>query len=397
MTERVPVADWATDFDHTDPEFINDPAPILRDLRSRCPVAHTDRMLGVYLTTTYQAARDVMLDWRTFSSRRVVVRNDRPQQMVLAPPVSVDPPHHTHIKQILLPVFTLEATRKREADMRATCRALLEKLKGRERCDAGQDYAAHVAAISLARLLGIPEGDSHLLLKWIHEMFDAGVTDPARLFAAIRESEAYFAELAETRRAKNADDTITLLVNAKDQDGKPLTDAYIQATVRVLMMAGVDTSLCAIASAIWHLSRNHGDRDRLVAEPKLIPGAIEEFLRAYPPATAGREVMKDTSVQGCPMKPDNMVLISFMAANRDPAVFRDPDEVVIDRADSNKHLAFGYGIHRCIGIHLGRAEMTIAVEEWLKAFPKFRPDPDREVRFSIGQMRGPQHLPILLS
>jgi hypothetical protein len=228
-------------------------------------------------------------------------------------------------------------------------------------------------------------------------MFDVGVTDPVRLFAAIRESEAYFAELVAARRAKNEDDTITLLVNAQDGDGRALTDGYIQATLRVLMMAGVDTSLCAIASAIWHMSNHPEDRDRLVENPSLISGAIEEFLRAYPPATAGREVMTETEVQGCPMKPDNMVLVSFMAANRDPAVFADPEKVVIDRADSNKHMAFGYGIHRCIGIHLGRAEMTIAVEEWLKAFPKFRPDPEGQLRFSVGQMRGPQHLPVLLS
>jgi len=97
LNEPKPVADWATDFDPTHSAWINDPAPILKEIRSRCPVAHTDRMLGVYLTTTYQAAREVMLNWKVFSSRRVVVRNDRPQEMVLAPPVSVDPTHHTWI------------------------------------------------------------------------------------------------------------------------------------------------------------------------------------------------------------------------------------------------------------------------------------------------------------
>ena len=137
MNEPKPVADWATDFDPTHPALIDDPAPILKEIRSRCPVAHTDRMLGVYLTTTYQAAREVMLNWKVFSSRRVVVRNDRPQQMVLAPPVSVDPPHHTWIKQVLLPVFTQEATRKLEGHIRETCRMLLAGLKGRKSCYAG--------------------------------------------------------------------------------------------------------------------------------------------------------------------------------------------------------------------------------------------------------------------
>jgi cytochrome P450 len=395
VTAKIPTTDWVHDFDPTDPRWINDPAPILREIRSKCPVAHTDRMLGVYLSTTYDATRAIALNTDAFSSRRILVRDTRPDYLVTAPPICNDPPHHSMIKQILMPPFTREATRKLEPRIRATCSQLLDELAGRTSCDASQDYARHVAARTMTNLLGVPEQDSDLLLKWIHDIFDAGVTDNSALIRGIKESEAYFGGLLNERRQHNEDDMITLLANAKDADGRPLTDPYIQATLRVMMMAGIDTSLCVIASALWHLAQAPADRARLIAEPSLFPSAIEEFLRMFPPVTAGREVVQDAEVQGCPMTTGNMVLVSYMAANRDPAVFPDPETVMIDRRD-NRHLAFGVGIHRCIGLHLGRAEMTIAVEEWLKRIPDFRLDPALEVKFSVGQVRGPQVLPLLL-
>lgn len=395
MTDSRPVTDWVNDFDPTNPQWIRDPGPILDGIRSKCPIAHTDRLLGVYLSTTYGAARAITLDTDSFSSRRIVVRDTRPEYMVPAPPITLDPPHHAPVKQMLMPPFTLEATQKLEPRIRATCVDLLAGLAGRKTCDAGQDYAKHVAARTMTNLLGVPEADSDLLLKWIHEIFVLGVTDDALLMRAVREAEAYFAGFVEKRRRQNEDDMITLLVNGRTKAGDPLPDAAIHATLRVLMMAGIDTSLCVIASAIWHLAQHDADREMLVANPDAIPAAIEELLRFYPPVTAGREVMRETEVEGCPMKPGNMVLVSFMAANRDPSVFPDPNKVILDR-QNNRHLAFGFGIHRCIAAHLGRAEMTIAVQEWLKAFPRFSLDPEGAVEWSGGQVRGPQHLPILL-
>src|SRR6516162_5278543 len=119
------------------------------------------------------------------------------------------------------------------------------------------------------------------------------------------------------------------------------------------------------SARLWHLGRTPTDRDRLNAEPALMATAIEEFLRAFSPVTMAREVVKGTEIGGCPIKAGNMVLLSFPAANRDPAVFPDADKVIIDRTE-NRHSAFGLGIHRCVGSNLARLEMTVAVEEWLK-------------------------------
>jgi cytochrome P450 len=183
-------------------------------------------------------------------------------------------------------------------------------------------------------------------------------------------------------------------MNARDKDGQPLSDMHVLGSLRLLLIAGIDTTWSAIGSSLWHLAKTPADRARLVAEPELMPTAIEEFLRAYSPVTMAREVMKETVVSGCPIKPGNMVLLSFPAANRDPAMFADADKVVIDRKE-NRHAAFGLGIHRCVGSNLARMEMTVAIEEWLKRIPHFRLDPAGQVTWSEGTVRGPRQLPML--
>ena len=157
-------------------------------------------------------------------------------------------------------------------------------------------------------------------------------------------------------------------------------------SLRLLLIAGIDTTWSGIGSCIWHLAKTPEDRRRLVEEPALMPTAIEEFLRAYAPVTMAREVVKETEINGCTFKPGQMVMLSFPAANRDPAMFADADKVIIDRKE-NRHAAFGLGIHRCVGSNLARMEMTVAVEELLKRIPEF--SLAGEVTWSEGTVRGP--------
>ncbi|HEY3701318.1 MAG TPA: cytochrome P450, partial [Acidimicrobiales bacterium] len=148
-----------------------------------------------------------------------------------------------------------------------------------------------------------------------------------------------------------------------------------------------------IGASLWHLAGNPDDRERLVSEPQLLPTAMEELLRAYAPVTMARLVKHDMEWHGCPMKADDWVLLSFPAANRDPEAFEAADEVVIDR-QINRHSAFGLGIHRCVGSHLARMELRVALEVWLRAFPTFHlADPDAVV-WAGGQVRGPRRLPV---
>jgi cytochrome P450 len=389
----VAVTDWVHDFDHTDPRWTENPFPIWDELRSECPVVHTGRFLGCYLPTTYEAVKQIAYDTEHFSSRRVVVRNVRPE-IRPSPPITSDPPEHKPAKQLLLPPFTPDAMKKLEPKVRSICNELIDSFINEKGCDVAAHYTKHIPVRAIAHMLGIPEKDGELFIKWIHQILEIGIYDEAVLMQAVIEMSTYFAGHIEYRKKNPTDDLITTLMNARDKDGQSLSDDHVQGSLRLLLIAGIDTTWSAIGSSLWHLAKTPADRERLLAEPELLPTAIEEFLRAYSPVTMAREVMKETSVSGCPIKPGNMVLLSFPAANRDPAMFPDADKVIIDRKE-NRHAAFGLGIHRCIGSNLARMEMTVAIEEWLKRIPDFRLDPAGEITWSEGTVRGPRQLPML--
>jgi cytochrome P450 len=203
---------------------------------------------------------------------------------------------------------------------------------------------------------------------------------------------AYLHVQVEDHIAHPRDDLTTQLLEA-EMDGRRIDATHVAGTIALLLLAGIDTTWSAIGASLWHLAGHPHDRERLAFEPELLPTAVEELLRAYAPVTMARLVKRDMEWHGCPMKADDWVLLSFPAANRDPAAFEDPDGVVIDR-QINRHAAFGLGIHRCVGSHLARMELRVALEVWLQAFPSFHlADPDAVV-WAGGQVRGPRRLPV---
>jgi cytochrome P450 len=284
--------------------------------------------------------------------------------------------------------------KKLEPRVRAICNELIDEFIDDGKCDAAARYTKYIPVRAIAHMLGIPETDSDLFIKWIHEILELGIRDNDALMRAVHEMTDYFGTHIEARKQRPTDDLISTMMNARDKDGNPLDDEHVLGSLRLLLIAGIDTTWSAIGSSLWHLAKTPADRERLVAEPSLIPTAVEELLRAYAPVTMAREVMKETVISGCPVKPGNMVLLSFPAANRDPAMFPDADKVVIDRKE-NRHAAFGLGIHRCVGSNLARMEMTVAIEEWLKRIQDFRLDPAGKVKWSEGTVRGPRQLPVL--
>jgi cytochrome P450 len=392
MSPRPPVNDWSSDFDHLHPRWVEDPFPIWEELREKCPIAHTERFRGVYFPSRYEDVRAVAYDTEHFSSRRIIVR-ETPPPRIPAPPITSDPPAHRAAKNLLLPAFTPDAIKRHEPHAREICNKLIDRFAGKQGCDVAVDYAQDIPARIIAHMLGLPDDEGDRFRTWIHEILEVGITEPAVLMRAIGETTKYFAAEVEKRRAAPRDDLISYLAGAKI-DGQPLGEDHLLGTLRLLLIAGIDTTWSAIGSCFWHLAQHPEDRRRLAAEPELIPTAVEEFLRAFAPVTMAREVVKDTTINGCPFKSGEMVLLSFPAANRDPAIFPDADRVVIDRKQ-NRHAAFGLGIHRCIGSNLARMEIAVALQEWFKRIPEFQLDPAAKVTWSEGTVRGPRRLPLL--
>ena len=393
MSKRPSVIDWSTDFDHLDPRWTENPYPIWDELRQKCPIAHTDRFMGAYFATRYEDVRTIAYDTEHFSSRRPVVRETRPP-LTPAPPITSDPPEHGPAKKVLLPAFTPEAINRHEPRTRDVCQELIARIAPKKSCDAAVEYAQEIPVRVIAHMLGVPEQDADQFRKWIKEILEIGISDYDVLMRAQREMIAYFAKKIAMRHAGPRDDLISYLINARIE-GQTLSEDHINGTLRLLLIAGIDTTWSAIGSCLWHLARHQEDRRRLRSEAGLMTLAIEEFLRAYAPVTMAREVVKQTQIGGCTFKPGHMVLLSFPAANRDPAIFPDADRLIIDRAQ-NRHAAFGPGVHRCVGSNLARMEIRVALTEWLSHFPEFRLDPDKVVTWSVGTVRGPRQLPLLL-
>lgn len=392
---RRPVTDWATDFDHTDPVWAADPYPIWDELRGTCPVAHTERYGGAWLPLTHELVSEVAYDTEHFSSRSIIVTGSRPGDIApvgIAPPISSDPPFHHGARRLLLPEFTPKAIAPLEPFTRAYCNGLLDEVAGNDVVDAAIDYGQHIPVRVIAKMLGFPASDADRFRTFVYDALERVDRPPAERGETIGHLVDYISTQMAEHQAEPRDDLTSYLLGA-EMDGEVISHRHVFGTIALLLLAGIDTTWSAIGASIWHLAKTPDDRERLVAEPDLIPTAIEEFLRAYAPVTMARLVKDDFDFHGCPMKSDDWVLLPFPSANRDPEAFERADEVIIDRSE-NRHAAFGLGIHRCLGSNLARLELRIAIETWLERYPNFTlADPDA-VRWSGGQVRGPRVLPV---
>lgn len=400
MEQQRSVDDWATDFDIFDEGFAADPFPVYGALREGCPVAHTERWGGQWLPTRYEDIVAITADPATYSSVTSAVFGPKPGEgnLLVAPPITSDPPLHSPARRVLLPSFSPHAVDRLEPVTRAIARRLIDGIRasGDSVVDAAERYARHIPVQVIATMLGIPTEDEDRFTGWVVAALQEGAQDPENGRRASREMLAYFAELVAARRADPTphDDLVADLMTAR-MDGAPLTDKHIVGSAFLLLVAGIDTTWSSIGAAIAHLGVALHDRDRLLREPDLLPNAIEELLRVYAPVTMARIVTQETQLGGRTLCPGERVLLPFAAANHDPEVFDRPDEVVIDR-EHNRHLAFGVGIHRCVGSNLARMELRVALEEWLAAFPSFTVVPDAEQSWTGGQVRGPRHVPVRL-
>ena len=391
-----PVADWATDFSHLEPEWSEDPYRIQDDLRQRCPIAHTGRFGGGWLPTRYEDVAAIAADTERFSSRSIIMSNFRPPRDLApvggTPPISSDPPFHHDARKLLLPAFTKSAVTRQEAATRAFCHSLLDGLEGQDVVDAARDYAQHIPMRVIADMLGFPKEDGPRFAEFVENTLEGINLPPEDRIARMTALFDYLLAQIHDHVDNPRDDLTTFLINA-ELYGRKLDPSHVAGTMALLLLAGIDTTWSAIGASLWHLAGTPADRERLAAQPGLLPTAMEEFLRAYAPVTMARLVRDDTHWRGADMKADDWILLSFPAANRDPAQFDRAGEVVIGR-EVNRHAAFGLGIHRCIGSHLARMELRVALETWLERIPEFTLDDPAAVRWSAGQIRGPRSLPL---
>jgi cytochrome P450 len=356
MSEHPPVTDWATDFDHTDPTWVGDPYPIWDDLRQTCPVAHTERFGGTWLPTRHADISSIAHDTERFTSRFPLVGESRPPEFLApagpVPPISSDPPFHHASRRKLLPPFSPNEVARIEPSTRAYCHALIDDLRGRDVVDAAMEYAQHIPVRVIADMLGFPHEDADIFRQFVHTFLEGVATPMEERLDELIELFGYLQARVDDHMANPRDDLTTYLINL-EEDPSSLLGAFersglnlgeelglepgqdaesvvaldseeaqqgllppVLGTMALLLLAGIDTTWSAIGASIWHLAGHPEDRERLVAEPELMPTAIEELLRAYAPVTMARLVREDMDWNGCPMKKEDWVLLPPIAILR---------------------------------------------------------------------------------
>jgi cytochrome P450 len=340
------------------------------DLQSKCPVGHSDKYGGFWFLARHTDIQAAEQDPQTYSVTPTMLLpalgTDRP--MI---PIDIDPPDHKAYRHVLLPYFTQKRIERLEPGARETARELIAAIGSATEFDASEKFARPMPSIVFCQFAGFPVADAARFDVWIDRIFYHRTVDPAIAQRAADEVYAYFrALLADRRHLPASDDLISVLLQA-EIDGRRLTEDELLDFIYTLFVGGLDTTAWTIRSSLWHLAQHPADRRRLVEDPSLVPGAVEEFLRTMSPVQAmARTATRDIQVDGHEISHGERVVLVFGAGNRDPEQFPDPDAVLIDR-QPNRHLSFGLGIHRCIGSNLGRSEVKVALQEFLTAFPDF--------------------------
>lgn len=309
-------------------------------------------------------------------------------------PNSLNPPEHNKLRRELNPFFSPAAVKRLTPLAEERAAALVAELAPRKRIDLGAEFAMIYPTELFLALLGLPVEDGPMFLPHVEAIFGGFfASTPEELKAsedAVNAILAYFAD-AVAEREKNPRDPETDLVSrllVAKIDGVPLTRDEVLTICMTLMTAGLDTTRSGLGYMFHHLATHPETRKRLVAEPELWPKFIEESVRLYSLIIQdGRQVKKDRDVLGCPMKAGDMVWLGLAQANRDPRKFKDPDTFDLDREDLNHHLGFGAGVHRCIGMHLARAELVIAMKAWHDVIPDYRLVEGVELTERGGQLR----------
>ncbi|OCB22445.1 cytochrome P450 [Mycobacterium intracellulare] len=382
-----------TDFDHHSVEFARDPVNTLAHLTDSAAVHWSTAHDGFWVLTRYDDVASGYRDYETFSSADGVAIPRMPFGRKHIP-VTLDPPLHTMHRRVLNPWFSRESIAKREPDVRRIIREFVTSMQGRYEFDFVEDLSERVPGTVVLTLLGFgPERRQAFLNAMRRGMEHQGTNDPAVLAEIRNDAEWMHQQIldaAADRRENPSEDLLTVLATGSLEDGRRYTDDELVDTTMLLLLAGFHTTNAGAAAIFAHLGRHPEQRQRLIDEPALIPGAVDELIRLYPPATGfARRVTKPVDVQGEHLDEGDSVLMLIAAANSDPRKYDNPREADFSR-DNARTLTFGWGVHRCLGFHLARMMLRIEVEEVLRALPDYELIADR-VRMSDAMGTGYTH------
>lgn len=346
-----------------------------------------------WMLTRMDTIREAFQHPELFSNKAVIPSVPEPAHRLL--PHMVDPPEHTEWRRVMAPLFSPKAVAALEPWIRNRAQQIIEDLVARKSCDFVTDFAAQFPNSVFMDILGLPQSEVATFMAWENAILHGNHADPEdteRSFVAMKEVNSYFADLVTARRREPQDD-LTTVATGFQIEGRPATDEELVSILTFLFIAGLDTVSIQLSYSFLHTATHPEDRARIVSDPESVEGYVEDFLRVYSFVTPARKVVKDVDFHGCPFKAGDMVYLPIASATRDPREFPDrPTEVDADRG-SNRHIAFGAGPHRCLGSHLARLELKVAMQEWHRRIPDYQLAEGEDV-IEHGQQIGLVNLPL---
>ena len=372
-TPKCPVVQW---------DYSAGDCPVLSSYQRVTAVAENGPLLEVeasrgypsyLLATKFSTITEVLQDTERFSSSSVVaIEPDPPYKWI---PEMLDPPEHTAWRKLLAPYFTPTAVSRYENRIRERCVSLIESIADEETVDFTNRFARKFPTSIFLELFGLPQEDLDQFMQWEELIVHAtSQSDPDRskMMGAMNDVTGYFAELIARRRADPAligDDLLSSAINWTVA-GEQVKDADLLGLCLFVFIAGLDTVAAQLAWMFHHLASHDGHRQRLIDNPDVVPQAVEEYLRAYPIVVTGRKATVDTVVAGVPINEGQTIMLPLPAAGRDSEQYSEAHVVDFDRK-IRRHIAFGVGPHRCLGSHLARLELQIALTEWHRRIPDY--------------------------
>ncbi|MBM3660030.1 MAG: cytochrome P450 [Actinobacteria bacterium] len=397
-------------YDPYDYSIDADPYPVWKRLRDEAPLYHNER-LGFYALSRYDDVLAGLLDSETFvSSHGITLEMIGDEPIGIPMMIMMDPPTHTRLRKLVNRAFTPKAIDRLTDRIHAICADLLDPLVGAGPFDFTKQYAGLIPPTVILALVGFPDGFAEEFREEVDSTMhlDADV-DPTRLGPPKRvlvdtageiDSVVFsmLPDLIKARRAQPEDDLISALVHSEIDDdeghGRTLTVDEIVGFVQLISLAGSETVVRLLGFSAVELARNPDQLQILVDEPGVIPNAVEETLRYDAPSPIqGRWVARDVEVHGTVIPRGSKLALLNASADRDERHFPDPDRFLV-RRDIDRHLAFGYGTHFCIGAALARLEGRIGLEELIRRFPRWEVDEDNLQRIHTSTVRGYTSVPL---
>ncbi len=373
------LAKYGSDYDYrVDEELAKDQGRRWDELRNECPVRLNDTATPrrIWLLMGYEDVRSAFQDWETFSSSSIEVWETDEMIAVKNPwiPTEIDPPLHTEYRSLIADYFVPRAVNDRAQDVRKFCAELVAELAPRGHAEFVRDFGKVYPTRIFMHLMGLPVEKSEQMLEWVDTLMHTNPADDPdyKIRHGVRaEIFGFLGDLLEQRRREPKDDILTTIVTEKLPSGRLMSQQEALSMTFLLYMGGLDTVAASLSYIFRYLADHPEVRHQVISGDVSARDVAEELLRTNSIVNSGRVVTKDVEFAGCPMKAGDRVILGTAAANRDPSEFgADAADIEIGRRP-NRHIAFGAGVHRCLGSHLARLELSVAIEEWHKLIPDY--------------------------